>query len=143
MSLVQWNPFREVDNFTKDMWNMLDRFPFSRPFNLNGGPKIDIYETNDEIIMKAEIPGIDKKDLNVSVDENYIRLSGQIKRSNEFSDENIYHSERFYGNFSRTIPLPVGIKPDQTTAEYKDGILTITAPKQETSKKKEKRIDIN
>ncbi|NSW92295.1 MAG: Hsp20/alpha crystallin family protein [Firmicutes bacterium] len=141
MSLVEWNPFREMDNFTREMGNFLDRSPF-RLFGMPGAPKVDVYQTDTEVIMKAEIPGINKEDLNVFVDENSIRLSGQIKRANDFKDENIYRSERYYGNFSRTIPLPVEIKSDQTTAEYKDGILTITAPKLEPSKPKGKRIDI-
>ncbi|MCX7747403.1 MAG: Hsp20/alpha crystallin family protein, partial [Clostridia bacterium] len=98
--------------------------------------------TDTDVVVKAEIPGITKEDLNVYVDENSIRLSGQSKRDNEYKDENIYRTERYYGSFSRTIPLPVEIKSEQAKAEYKDGILSITVPKVEQAKAKGKRIDI-
>ncbi|HHW48011.1 MAG TPA: Hsp20/alpha crystallin family protein [Clostridiaceae bacterium] len=140
MSLVEWNPFKELDNFGKEMGNWFERFPFR--FLSASTPKVDVYETDTDLIMKAEIPGVSKEDLNVYVDENSIRLSGQTKRSDEFKDDQVYRSERYYGSFSRTIPLPVEIKADQVSAKYKDGILTITAPKVEPSKTKSRRIDI-
>jgi len=140
MSLVEWNPFRELDSFGKEMGNWFERLPFR--FLSASTPRVDVYETDTDVIMKAEIPGVSKEDLNVYVDENSIRLSGQSKRSDEFKDDQIYRSERYYGSFSRTIPLPVEIKADQVTAKYKDGILTIQAPKVEPSKTKAKRIDI-
>lgn len=141
MSLVEWNPFREMDNITRDIGSFFDR----SPFRFLGGaisPRVDVYQTDTEVIMKAEIPGVSKEDLNVYVDENSIRLSGQTKRNNEIKDEHVYRTERYYGTFSRTIPLPVEIKSDQAKAEYRDGILTITAPKVEPTKTKGKRIDI-
>jgi len=77
------------------------------------------------------------------VDENSVRLSGQSKRDKEYNDENIYRTERYYGSFSRTIPLPAEVKPEQAKAEYKDGILSITVPKAEPAKSRGKRIDIH
>lgn len=141
MSLMEWNPFREMDNMTREMSHFFDRTPF-RFLGIGSSPRVDVYQTDNEVIMKAEIPGVSKEDLNVYVDENSIRLSGQTKRNNEFKDENIYRSERYYGSFSRTIPLPVEIKSEEARAEYRDGILTITAPKVEPAKTKGKRIDI-
>jgi len=140
MSLVEWNPFRELDNFGKEMGNWFERPPFR--FLSASTPKVDVYETDKDLIMKAEIPGVSKEDLNVYVDESTIRLSGQTKRNDEFKDDQIYRSERYYGSFSRTIPLPSEIDAEQVTAEYKDGILTIKAPKVEPSKTKSRRIDI-
>lgn len=141
MSLVPWNPFREVDNFGKEISNFFDFSPL-RFFGGMNSPRVDVYQTDADVIVKAEIPGISKEDLNVYVDENSIRLSGQSKRGNEYKDENIYRTERLYGSFSRTIPLPVKIKSDQAKAEYKDGILSITVPKVEVTNIKGKRIDI-
>ena len=140
MSLVEWNPFRELDNFGKEMGSWFERTPFR--FLSASTPKVDVYETEKDLIMKAEIPGVSKEDLNVYVDESTIRLSGQSKRNDEFKDDQIYRSERYYGSFSRTIPLPVEINAEQVTAEYKDGILTIKAPKVEPSKTKCRSIDI-
>lgn len=141
MSLIEWNPFKEVDNIGREMLNFFERSPFGFLGRITS-PRVDVYQTEKDIIVKAEIPGVSKEDLNIYVDENSIRLSGQTRRSNEFKDEQVYRSERFYGSFSRTIPLPVEIKSNETKAEYKDGILTITAPKVEPAKIKGKRIDI-
>ncbi|MBP7279882.1 MAG: Hsp20/alpha crystallin family protein [Sedimentibacter sp.] len=141
MNLIPWNPFREADNLSKDISNFFDFSPM-RFFGGMSSPRVDVYQTDTDVVVKAEIPGITKEDLNVYVDENSIRLSGQSKRDNEYKDEHVYRTERFYGSFSRTIPLPVEIKSDQAKAEYKDGILSITVPKVEPAKSKGKRIDI-
>ncbi|NMA67614.1 MAG: Hsp20/alpha crystallin family protein [Clostridiaceae bacterium] len=141
MNLIPWNPFREMDNIMNDMSSFLERLPFD--FGRLTGPRIDVYQTEKDVVIKAEIPGVSKEDLNVFIDENSIRLSGQTKRDEEFKDDNIYRSERYYGSFSRTIPLPVEVKSDKANADYKDGILKITVPKAEPGKMKGRRIDIN
>ncbi len=105
-------------------------------------PRVDIYQTEKDVIVKAEIPGVTKENLNVIVDENSIKLSGQSKRDEVFSDENVYRKERYYGSFSRTIPLPVEVRTEEAKAEYRDGILSITVPKLEPSKAKGRRLDI-
>lgn len=141
MSLVEWNPFRELDFLTRDMAHFLEKSPFKLAYGL-GAPKVDVYQTDTEVVVKAEIPGVAKEDLNVYVDENYVRLSGQTRRNNEFKEENVFRAERYYGSFSRTIPLPGEIKSELAQAEYKDGILTIRAPKADPARTKGKRIDI-
>lgn len=141
MSLVEWNPFRDIDNISKDMTNFLERSPFGF-FSRATSPRVDVYQTDEDVVVKAEIPGVSKEDLNVYIDENSIRLSGQSKKDNEYKDEHTYRSERFYGSFSRTIPLPVEVKAEQAKAEYKDGILSVVVPKVEQSKMKGRRIDI-
>ena len=93
-------------------------------------------------MVKAEIPGVSKDDLNLYVDENSIKLTGQSKKESEFKEENVYRTERYYGSFSRTIQLPVEVKSEKAKAEYKDGILSIVVPKLEPSKPKGRRIDI-
>jgi HSP20 family protein len=140
MGLVSWNPFRDVDNIGRDVSNFFD-FP-SKLFAGMSSPRVDVYQTENDIIVKAEIPGVSKEDLNVYIDENSLRLLGQTKKENELKDENAYRTERYYGSFSRTIPLPVEVKSDQAKAEYRDGILSITVPKVEPSKAKGRKIDI-
>ena len=139
MSLVPWNPFRDVDNIGREMSHFFDF-----PSKLFGGssPRVDVYQTENEVIVKAEIPGVSKKDLNLYIDENSIRLSGQTRKENELKDENVYRAERYYGSFSRTIPLPAEVKSEEAKAEYKDGILSITVPKVEPSKARGRKIDI-
>jgi HSP20 family protein len=141
MSLVPWNPFRDIDNIGKEMSGFFENSPFGF-FSKATSPRIDVYQTENDVILKAEIPGVSKEDLNVYVDENSIRLSGQTKRGSEFKDDNVYRTERYYGSFSRTIPLPVEVKSEQAKADYKDGILSIVVPKVETTKMKGRRIDI-
>lgn len=140
MSLVPWNPFRDIDNIGREMGSFFDL-----PIKLFGGinsPRVDVYQTENDVVVKAEIPGVSKEDLNVFIDENSIRLSGQTKKEKEFKDENVYRTERYYGSFSRTIQLPAEVKSEQARAEYKDGILSITVPKVEPSKPKGRKIDI-
>ena len=140
MGLVPWNPFRDMDNISREMSNWFD-FP-SKIFGGASTPRVDVYQTESDVIVKAEIPGVAKEDLNVYIDEGTIKLSGQTRRENEFKDEDVYRAERYYGNFSRTIPLPAEVKSDQARAEYRDGILSITVPKVEPSKTKGRKIDI-
>ena len=141
MSLIPWNPFREMDHLGREMENFMDRVPFGFLGKWNS-PRVDVYETKENVVIKAEVPGVAKEDLHIDMDENSIRLSGQTKRDQEFKDEDVYRSERFYGSFSRVIPLPAEVKSDEAKAEYKDGILKITVPKQESSKRRSRRIDI-
>lgn len=140
MRLVPWNPFRDIDNFGREMGHF-----FNIPSKLFGGmsaPRIDIYQTEKDVVVKVEIPGVSKEDLNLYIDENSLRLFGQIKRENEFKDENAYRTERYYGNFSRTISFPVEVISEEAEADYTDGILSITVPKVENSKAKGRKIDI-
>lgn len=131
-----------MDDFGKHMIEgFRERNPFRLLYDLNQ-PRIDVYQTDSDVIVKAEIPGVSKEDLNVYVDDNSIRFSGQSRRREEFKDENIYRSERSFGRFSRAIPLPVEIKSEQAKAEYQDGILSIIAPKTESAKTRGKRIEI-
>jgi len=138
MELMEWNPFRELD---RNMGNFFERLPW-RGFGGDSLPRVNIYQTDKEVILKAEIPGVTKDDLNIYVDENSVRLAGQIKRDHEFKDENIFRSERYYGSFSRSIPLPVEINSNEAKAQYRDGILSLTLPKLEPEKLKGRRVDI-
>lgn len=141
MSLIPWNPFRDVDNFSRDINSFFDFSPF-KLFSGGSSPRVDVYQTENDVVVKAEIPGVSKDDLNLYVDEGSIRLSGQTKRDNKYKNENTYRTERYFGSFSRTIPMPVEVKSDQAKAEYKDGILSITVPKMEPAKLKGRKIDI-
>lgn len=140
MAIVPWNPFRDFDNVGREMSSYLD-FP-SKVFGGLSSPRVDVYQTEKDVVVKAEIPGVSKEDLNLTIDDNSIRLSGQTKRENELKDENAFRAERFYGSFSRIIPLPVEVQSENAHAEYRDGILSVTIPKLEPSKTKSRKIDI-
>ena len=140
MSILPWNPFRNIDNFSRELGSFFDN-PV-RFFDGFSTPRVDIYQTDKEVIVKAEIPGVTKEDLNLYIEENVLRLSGQTRKEKDYKEENVYRTERYYGNFSRTVPLPVEVKSEEAKAEYKDGILTVKVPKVETSKVHGRRIDI-
>lgn len=141
MGMIEWNPGRYLDEFERQMGGFLEHTPFRFLYGLNQ-PRVDVYQTDTDVVVKAELPGMRREDLNVYLDENSIRLSGHKRRRDEFKDENVYRSESFYGSFSRTIPLPVEIKAEQARAEYRDGILSITVPKMEPARIRGRRIDI-
>jgi len=140
LALVPWNPFKDSDGIGRELSSFFD-FP-SKFFGGLSSPRVDVYQTDNDVIVKAEIPGVSKDDLNLYIDENTLRVTGQTKREKELKDENAYRTERYYGSFSRTIPLPVEVKSEQAKAEYKDGILSVTVPKVEPSKSKCRKIDI-
>ncbi len=137
MSLVPWNPFRDIDNIGREINSFFDY-----PAKLFAGhsPRVDVYQTEDEVVIKAEIPGVSREDLSLYVDDRSVRISGETRREEKYSENDTYRSERYYGSFSRTVPLPAEVKPDEARAEYKDGILTVTVPKAEQSKGR--KIDI-
>lgn len=102
----------------------------------NFGPSVDLKETDTEIILHADIPGVSQEDLDITVDENVIVLKGETNRG-ETREEKGYHlTERRYGSFYRTIPLPAEVKSDQAKAKYKNGVLQLHVPKVETAAKR-------
>ena len=100
------------------------------------GPSVDLRETDREFILQADLPGIRQEDLDITVDENVIILKGETKRD-EVREEKGYHlTERRYGSFYRTIPLPTEVKSDQAVAKYKNGVLELRVPKAETASRR-------
>jgi len=123
-----WAPidplFQELGNMSKfiDIPNM--------PMLFKGGePKVDIMQTEKEIVIKADVPGVKKEDIQVTVTEDAITFRGEAKSNVETKKENYFHSERFYGCFSRTLPLPAMVDSTQAKAKFEDGVLTVTVPK--------------
>ena len=94
-------------------------------------PSIDVAETDTEIVVKVEVPGMDKKDIEITLTEGLLTVKGERKTDHEEKDEKIYMTESHYGSFCRTLRLPNDVKTDQVDATYKDGILKIVLPKRE------------
>jgi HSP20 family protein len=128
---------------------------FRDPFTTFGGereaesstrpwaPPVDIFETENSIVLKAELPGIDPKDVEVRIEDNTLYLKGERKFEKETKDENYHRVERSYGSFARSFSLPNSIDADKVAAEYKDGVLNLTLPKREEAKPKTIRINIS
>ena len=111
---------------------------------LGGGwtPVIDVLEDKDKLTVKAEVPGFKREDLEVSVHENSLILSGERKSEEERKDGEFFRSERFYGRFHRTIPLPYAVETDKIQAQYRDGVLNVTLPKAEHAKAKQIEVTV-
>ncbi|MGC9453615.1 MAG: Hsp20/alpha crystallin family protein [Phycisphaerae bacterium] len=97
-------------------------------------PALDISEREDSVVVQAEIPGMKRDDIDISVQDNHLTISGEKKESEEHKEGEYYHSERRYGTFRREIPLPAGVDADNVDATYRDGVLTVTLPKSEEAK---------
>jgi HSP20 family protein len=105
-------------------------------------PPVDIYETENDIVLKAELPGVDTKDVEVRIEDNTLYLKGERKFEKEVKEQNYHRVERSYGSFARSFSLPNSISADKVTADFKDGLLTVTMPKREEAKPKTVKIDV-
>jgi HSP20 family protein len=127
----------------KPFWWPSIRWPeIRRPAEMIISPSVDIFEEKDEIVVKAEIPGIGKEDIDVNITENTITISGEKKKEEKVEDKDYYRFERSYGSFSRSFDLPTNIQTDKAKATFKDGVLEIRMPKTEEAKKKEVKVKI-
>lgn len=130
--------------------NLFDEF-FKAPMGLalsgftgfESSPAIDIYEKGDKITVRAEIPGMDSENLNISVDDDLLNISGEKKYEKELKEKDCYRLEAAYGRFERTVRLPEAVKAEEAKAEYKNGVLKIELQKSENTKKKQIKIDVN
>lgn len=106
-------------------------------------PAIDLYDDKDNVIVKAELPGMKKEEIEVSLHDGALSISGERKSEEKFEDAETYRSERFEGRFHRTVTLPANVKGDQVKAQYKDGVLTVTLPKAEEAKPKQIEVSVS
>jgi len=146
MAIVRWEPFRDLVTAQRD-FDRLFREAFSGAGETelstrSWAPPVDIYETEDDIVLKAELPGVDPKDVEVRVEDNTLYLKGERKFEKEVKEQNYHRVERSYGTFARSFSLPNSISADKVKAEFKDGLLTLTMPKREEAKPKTIKIDV-
>lgn len=105
-------------------------------------PALDMMDKGDRIVVRAEMPGVDKKDIDISVTDDMLTIKGESKKETEVEEENYYCSERSFGSFSRVVRLPAAVKADKVKASLKDGVLDITLPKTEPKKIEGVKVDI-
>ena len=105
-------------------------------------PVIDIHQSDKDVIVMVELPGISVKECNLSIEENRLTISGERKTKEEFKESNVWYSERIYGSFHRIIDLPVGVITDKAEAKYENGILSVTMPKSEKVRGKKIKIEV-
>ena len=146
MELMPWRPFGELGSIRSEMdrlWNkFLGETPFVRSLTEEWSPSVDISQTKDKLVIKAELPGLDAKDVNVSISGDLLTIKGEKKKEEEEKDEHHHYMERYYGSFQRSFQLPVNVKTDKIEATFDKGVLKITLPKTEEAKKKEIEIKV-
>jgi HSP20 family protein len=153
MNLIRWQrpvltPWSSLGRLT-DLRDEIDRLfesplaELTRTSNLLSGwtPALDVFEGKDNFIVKAELPGMKKEDIEVSLHDGSLSISGERKSETKHEDAEVYRAERFFGRFQRTVTLPALVAADKVKAQYKDGVLTVTLAK--TEQAKPKQIDVS
>lgn len=141
MDLVQWRPFREVSRLRREMDRLWDDYfgPGRRalqPLEEAWSPAVDVSETGDKITVKAEVPGLEADDIDISLVGEVLTIKGEKKSEREEKGENFHIVERSYGSFSRSSKLPAAVEAEKVEATYKSGVLTVVLPKKEEIKPK-------
>jgi HSP20 family protein len=145
MAIIRWDPFRDMVTLREKM-NRLFEDIYSRRGEdkdiaaTTWAPSVDIYETESELVMTAEIPGVDEKDVEIKVEDNTLTLKGERKFEKETKEENYHRIERSYGTFYRAFTLPNSIDPDKIHAEHENGVLKISMPKRQELKPRKVKI---
>ncbi len=140
--LIRWNRLPLFETLHDDMSRMLDNFWDSKSPVTGWNPDIDIAETDSNIIVKAEIPGVDPKDIDISVMDGTLTIKGEKKEEKEKKDESYHRVERSYGSFIRTIDLPAHVNIDEVEAKNHQGVLEIILPKMEKAETKKVTVKI-
>ena len=145
--LALWKPVRELGRIRNDMDYLWDSFFEDLPAVRNEWagqwlPSLDVAETKNEFVVKAEIPGMDPKHIDISLSDNVLTIKGEKRHEQEEKDEGYHVVERSYGSFVRSIQLPGRVKGDKVKASYKDGVLRVALPKSEEVRRKEVKIKL-
>lgn len=133
--LERWEPFREMERMLESMERFAEEV-FGRPMRRRRTPvvtewvpSIEMFEKGDEFVVRAELPGVHKKDVHVSVTDDVLTIRGERKREEEVKEEDYHHCESLYGSFHRAVSLPLKVEGEKVKASFKDGILEIRLPK--------------
>jgi HSP20 family protein len=145
MALTKYDPFRDVVDFSSGfrtfqdaVSRMLSEPRSQRPWT----PAVDILETDNELIIKADLPDVDMKDIHVDIENGTLALKGERKFEQEEKDLGYHRMERSYGSFARYFSLPDTVEPDKVKADYKNGVLTVSLPKKEIAKPRSIKVQV-
>ena len=140
MELVRFNPFTTAPAFNSRMNRLFDEFfetPSLRCTAKSWSPEVDIYEEGGNLVVQADLPGVEKENLSINVEKGILTLKGERKTHEKSEEKNVYRSERFHGTFERSFRLPPKTDVDKIEAEFKNGVLHVTIPKVEEPAGKE------
>jgi HSP20 family protein len=149
--LERWDPGRDMVDLQQEVNRLFDSF-FGRGPQMAGSavtgpepawaPVMDMYETKDDLVITAELPGASEKDIQLSITGDVLTLRGERASASDTSQHAQYRAERWYGRFERSVALPIPVQADQVKASYRDGVLSVKLPKAEQIKSKEIKIDV-
>src|SRR3989454_3763848 len=144
-TITRWEPFRGV-NTLQDQFNRLFSDVFDRKAEESSltawAPAVDIYETGHELVVKADLPEVDPKDLDIRVENNVLTIRGERKFEKKVNEDNYLRAERAYGSFSRSFSLANSVNAEAIKADYHNGVLTLTLPKREEAKPKQIKVNV-
>ncbi|HMK60806.1 MAG TPA: Hsp20/alpha crystallin family protein [Dissulfurispiraceae bacterium] len=149
MSIDKWSPLKELEDMRRDMDRLFDEFtkptrrrriwPKSEGLVI---PNMDMYDRNNDIVVKMELPGVTREDIDLTITKDVLIVKGAVKKDEEVKEEDYFIAERTYGNFTRTITLPFEVENEKAQASINNGVLEIVIPKKEVSRPKEIRIEV-
>ena len=144
-SVIRWEPFRNANSLQEQFSRLFDTsFPgrSSESDLTTWAPAVDIQETENELVLKADLPGIEEKDIDVRIENSTLTIRGERKFEKQVNEDNYLRVERSYGSFSRSFSLPNTINTEAIHAEYKNGVLTVQMPKRAESKPKQVKVNV-
>jgi HSP20 family protein len=148
MTLVRWDPAREIDGLQSDMNRLFDTFFQTRGAGASSArgpqrwiPAMDLTESEHEYVLRADLPGLSSEDVDIEVKDNVLTISGERNSEHDDRGEGFYRMERHFGRFSRSLDLPSGIDADSVAASFANGVLEVRIPKPEEAKPRKVQID--
>ena len=143
-SVTRWEPFRGISTLQDQVNRLFDNTFLGRSESslASWAPAVDVHETDNELVVTADLPGMNEKDLDVHVENNMLTISGERKTESNVKDDNYLRVERSYGSFSRSFSLPNTVNPEAIAAEYKNGVLTVKLPKRAEAKSRQVKVNV-
>lgn len=142
-----WSPYRDLVNMQREIGRVFDSLftdnDTEGAYVAQWAPRVDVMENKDSYMIKAELPGVDKGNVKIVLQDNVLTIKGEKKEEKEEKDLNLHRVERTFGTFERAFSLPANVKSDKIDASFKDGILTVTLPKVEEAKPKEIEVKVS
>ena len=145
MALMKWEPSEGLATLQREMNRLLESFFGGSPWRFDesmSAPAVEVADTQDTVVVKAQVPGVSKEQLQVTVSEGMVTIKGERKEEEKQEEKNYLHREFRYGAFTRTVPLPAGVQAEKATAQLKDGMLEVTIPKSAGARVKEIPIGV-
>lgn len=144
--MSSWSPFERLSTLREEMNRLLDSsFPGAgrgEPTLFSGwSPALDVFQNNDAVAVKVELPGLRKEDIDISLEKGVLSISGERRHEERVEEGESFRSERYFGRFHRSVAIPTEVEADKVKASYTDGVLTVTLPKAEEAKPKQ--IDVS